>query len=418
VGFRARSAFKLLQLDEQFDLFTGVRRAVDLCAAPGSFSQALSRVLYSAYDKECADAAAASAGAAAGDGAVDGAHAGAVPPAAAAAGSDSGGATPASSSPALVAPLGTPSTAAAAAAAAAAGVPKPVIVAVDLQEMAPIDGVVTLQGDITTRATADAIIGHFAGGLADLVVCDGAPDVMGLHDIDEYVQAQLLLSALSITTHVLRPGGAFVAKIFRGKDVSLLTAQARALFERVTIAKPRSSRNSSIEAFIVCQHYTPPRGFVPTMDGTTWTRITADGLGDVPGATAATSATNAVLVPFLACGDLSGYALAASALPNLPGPAAAAALLASLASLDPDVSYAYTPPAGGAGAPAAVSSSASGAAASSGAAAASAAAPPSSAPAPGHGQVTRQSYPLPPVQPPINPPHAAYATLLAQLQRH
>jgi tRNA (cytidine32/guanosine34-2'-O)-methyltransferase len=37
----------------------------------------------------------------------------------------------------------------------------------------------------------------------------------GLHDIDEYVQSQLLLAALNITTHVLRNGGTFVAKIFR-----------------------------------------------------------------------------------------------------------------------------------------------------------------------------------------------------------
>ena len=79
-------------------------------------------------------------------------------------------------------------------------------------------------------------------GRADLVVCDGAPDVTGLHDIDEYIQvasiffkftlhssrtplfsqAQLLLAALNISTHVLRSGGTFVAKIFRGKDVSLL----------------------------------------------------------------------------------------------------------------------------------------------------------------------------------------------------
>ncbi|KAL8824417.1 MAG: hypothetical protein Q9170_008165, partial [Blastenia crenularia] len=44
-GWRARSAFKLIQLDEQFDLFNGVTRVVDLCAAPGSWSQVLSRVL-------------------------------------------------------------------------------------------------------------------------------------------------------------------------------------------------------------------------------------------------------------------------------------------------------------------------------------------------------------------------------------
>ncbi|KAL8684227.1 MAG: hypothetical protein Q9218_008372, partial [Villophora microphyllina] len=44
-SWRARSAFKLIQLDEQFDLFRDVTRVVDLCAAPGSWSQVLSRVL-------------------------------------------------------------------------------------------------------------------------------------------------------------------------------------------------------------------------------------------------------------------------------------------------------------------------------------------------------------------------------------
>ncbi|KAF2650359.1 hypothetical protein K491DRAFT_141044, partial [Lophiostoma macrostomum CBS 122681] len=44
-GWRARSAYKLLQLDEEFNLFENVTRVVDLCAAPGSWSQVLSRVL-------------------------------------------------------------------------------------------------------------------------------------------------------------------------------------------------------------------------------------------------------------------------------------------------------------------------------------------------------------------------------------
>ena len=45
-GWRARSAFKLLQIDESFDIFRDVRHVVDLCAAPGSWSQVLSRKLY------------------------------------------------------------------------------------------------------------------------------------------------------------------------------------------------------------------------------------------------------------------------------------------------------------------------------------------------------------------------------------
>jgi hypothetical protein len=48
-NYRARSAFKLLHLDEEFDLFNGVETAVDLCAAPGSWSQVLGQKLRSVY---------------------------------------------------------------------------------------------------------------------------------------------------------------------------------------------------------------------------------------------------------------------------------------------------------------------------------------------------------------------------------
>ena len=44
------------------------------------------------------------------------------------------------------------------------------------------------------KSTAREFIGHFEGGKADLVVCDGASDITGLHDLDEYIQAQLLLA--------------------------------------------------------------------------------------------------------------------------------------------------------------------------------------------------------------------------------
>ena len=52
----------------------------------------------------------------------------------------------------------------------------PKIIAVDLQAMAPIEGVVQIQGDITNVKTAEQIIAHFGNEHADLVVCDGAPD--------------------------------------------------------------------------------------------------------------------------------------------------------------------------------------------------------------------------------------------------
>ena len=195
-----------------------------------------------------------------------------------------------------------------------------------------------------SKSTADQIIGHFAGQLADLVICDGAPDVTGLHDIDEYVQAQLLLAAVNITTHVLRPGGCFVAKIFRGKDITLLYSQLKVFFRSVVCAKPKSSRNSSIEArlappppprshhgshpctlaslasplsppahgikpaglgpsqaFVVCQDYAPPAGYTPTM----MSPLLDHRYGQH--SCSALEGVNRVLVPFVACGDLSGY---------------------------------------------------------------------------------------------------------------
>ncbi len=44
-GWRARSAFKLMQINDEFNIFDGVKRVVDLCAAPGSWSQVLSKKL-------------------------------------------------------------------------------------------------------------------------------------------------------------------------------------------------------------------------------------------------------------------------------------------------------------------------------------------------------------------------------------
>ncbi|OMO97507.1 hypothetical protein COLO4_14570 [Corchorus olitorius] len=156
--------------------------------------------------------------------------------------------------------------------------------------MAPIEGVIQVQGDITNARTAEVVIRHFDGCKADLVVCDGAPDVTGLHDMDEFVQSQLILAGLTIVTHVLKQGGKFIAKIFRGKDTSLLYCQLKLFFPEVTFAKPKSSRNSSIEAFAVCENYSPPEGFNPK----DLYRL-LEMVGSPSGA------------DDLACGDLSGY---------------------------------------------------------------------------------------------------------------
>ena len=162
------------------------------------------------------------------------------------------------------------------------------IVSVDLQPIAPLEGVRSLVADITHPTTIGRILEALesdemgkgeedreekeeeegqevkdgeSSRPVDLVISDGAPDVTGMHDLDIYVQSQLLFSALNVAIRVLKPGGNFVAKIFRGKDVDFIYAQMNCFFEQVTCAKPRSSRASSLEAFIVCQGFNLPTGF-------------------------------------------------------------------------------------------------------------------------------------------------------------
>eukprot|EP01083_Nonionella_stella_P081032 222988_1 len=233
LGFRARSAFKLLQIDEEFNIFSDVRRAVDLCAAPGSWSQVLSRKLYENCGTESEKE-------------------------------------------------------------------QIKIVSVDLQPMAPIKGVIEIEGDITSVKTAQTIIDQFDGLKADLVVCDGAPDVTGMHDIDEYIQSQLILSALNITTYLLRKNGTFVCKIFRGRDINVLYQRLEIFFNNLSVAKPKSSRNSSIEAFIVCEGYNPPHDYVATMNILPFHESSIS-------STTATEFNHKKTIRFVACGDLSAY---------------------------------------------------------------------------------------------------------------
>lgn len=205
-GYRARSAYKLLQLAEEHDIFPREpTHVLDLCAAPGSWSQVLAQKLH----------------------------------------------------------------------------PDSTILALDLQPITPLPGVITAVADITHPSTVTLIDDVFKGNKARLVVCDGAPDVMGLHDLDAYIQEELLLSALTLAKRVLAPGGTFVAKIFRGQGDLEKGIWDRmcspSCFSRVSISKPRASRASSFEAFLVAEGFSgienPPEGewrFIACGDLSAW----------------------------------------------------------------------------------------------------------------------------------------------------
>ena len=97
-----------------------------------------------------------------------------------------------------------------------------------------------------------------------------------------------------------------MAKIFRGRDVGLLYAQCRLLFDRVSIAKPTSSRNSSIEAFVVCQGFRGGEYFDLPLQGGFYTAVSRR-VEDELHSMSEREAFLRTVVPFIACGDLSGY---------------------------------------------------------------------------------------------------------------
>lgn len=183
-GWRARSAFKLLQINEEFKIFKGVTRVVDLCAAPGSWSQVLSKKL---YEEDSSDS----------DDSKD---------------DDELDTYIREKKKKKIKHINVNKK-------TKKKNPEDIkIVAVDLQPMAPLPGVIQIQGDITKVSTAEEIINHFSGAPAQLVVCDGAPDVTGLHDIDEFVQSQLLLAAFNITSHILQVNICFFKKNDRWEE--------------------------------------------------------------------------------------------------------------------------------------------------------------------------------------------------------
>jgi 23S rRNA (uridine2552-2'-O)-methyltransferase len=85
----------------------------------------------------------------------------------------------------------------------------------------------------------------------DVVLSDMAPDTSGIRSLDQARSEALFERAFEIATQTLAPGGNFVGKLFQGPDFKKLTEGVRARFEVGKTAKPSSSRQISIEQYVV-----------------------------------------------------------------------------------------------------------------------------------------------------------------------
>lgn len=187
-GYRARAAYKLKEIDEELKLIRPGQVVVDLGAAPGAWSQYLRR--------RFAPKEAGTGGAAVGE--LNG-----------------------------------------------------TIIALDLLDFEPIEGVQFIQGDFREDAVLAQLEEALAGRAVDVVVSDMAPNLSGIEISDAARIENLIELALDFSSKHLKPEGALVAKVFHGSGYSQLVELFRQYFKKVKPIKPKASRDRSSETFLV-----------------------------------------------------------------------------------------------------------------------------------------------------------------------
>jgi 23S rRNA (uridine2552-2'-O)-methyltransferase len=132
--------------------------------------------------------------------------------------------------------------------------PQAKVVGIDLLPTDPIDGVIILQMDFMDEAAPDRLK-ESLGGAADLVLSDMAANTVGHPQTDHLRTMALVEAGLEFATGILRPGGAYVAKVLAGGTDAQLLAELKRHFATVKHAKPPASRKDSSEWYVVAQGF-------------------------------------------------------------------------------------------------------------------------------------------------------------------
>jgi 23S rRNA (uridine2552-2'-O)-methyltransferase len=141
--------------------------------------------------------------------------------------------------------------------AAAAVGPTGLVVGVDLEAVADLGlaNVRTLVGDVRSGEITDTIRAQLNGS-ADLVLCDLAPKLTGIRDVDRTRQLALCETALEFCARILAPRGTLLIKLFSDseKEASVLL---RRMFRNVSPYRPDATRKGSSEIYCVCADRRP-----------------------------------------------------------------------------------------------------------------------------------------------------------------
>jgi 23S rRNA (uridine2552-2'-O)-methyltransferase len=123
------------------------------------------------------------------------------------------------------------------------------VLALDILEMPALAGVEFLHGDFreeTVLSQFEAMLGEQP---VDLVLSDMAPNKSGVDAVDQPRAMHLAELAMDFADNHLKPGGAFLIKLFQGVGFDDYIRQLRRRYDKVAIRKPAASRKRSPEVY-------------------------------------------------------------------------------------------------------------------------------------------------------------------------
>ncbi len=131
------------------------------------------------------------------------------------------------------------------------------VVALDILDMPSLAGVEFIQGDFREEDVLAQLEAMLNGQAVDLVLSDMAPNMSGVDAVDLPRAMYLAELAMEFADRHLRPGGAFLIKLFQGVGFDDYVRALRKRYARVVIRKPAASRKRSTEVYALAQGRLP-----------------------------------------------------------------------------------------------------------------------------------------------------------------
>lgn len=131
------------------------------------------------------------------------------------------------------------------------------VVAIDYLVMEPLPGVEALQLDFTSEEAEATLKSLLRDGRADVVLSDMAAPTTGHTRTDHLRIMGLAEAAAAFACDVLRPGGAFLAKVLQGGTERELLDMLKRRFATVRHVKPPASRSDSAELYVLATGFRP-----------------------------------------------------------------------------------------------------------------------------------------------------------------